>query len=76
MEALLLTLAIWGIGAVFIGLFIAGVGIVPIALLATLIEDLRGPFIELLLLTILTFVSRISAKSLAESLEGGKNEAN
>ena len=54
----------------FIGLFLAGVGVVPIAMLATLIKGMWGPLIELVLLTIMTFASRIGAMSLAESLEG------
>jgi hypothetical protein len=70
LEGLLLTLAIWGVGAVFIGLFLAGVGVVPIAMLATLLKGMWGPLIELVLLTIMTFGSRIGAMSLAESLEG------
>jgi len=70
MEGLLLTLFIWGLGAVFVGLFIAGVGVVPIAILATLIKGMWGPLIELVLLTIMTFASRFGALSLAESLEG------
>lgn len=69
MEGLLLTLIIWGPIAVLIGLFIAGVGVVPIAMLATLIKTMWGPLLELVLLTILTFASRIGAISLAESLE-------
>jgi len=69
MEGLLFTLAIWGIGAVFIGLFLAGVGVVPIAMLATLVKGMWGPLIELVMLTIMTFGSRIGAMSLAESLE-------
>ena len=69
MEGLLLTLFIWGIGAVFIGLFIAGVGIVPIAMIATLLKGMWGPLIELVLLIVMTFASRIGAMSLAESLE-------
>ena len=36
--ALLLTYIIWGVVAVFIGLFIAGVGVDPIAMLATAIK--------------------------------------
>jgi hypothetical protein len=70
MEGLLLTLFIWGLGAVFIGLFIAGVGVVPIAMLATLLKGMWGSLIELVLLTIMTFGSRIGAMSLAESLDG------
>lgn len=70
MEALLFTLAIWGVGAVFIGLFLAGVGVVPIAMLATLLKGMWGPLVELVLLTIMTFGSRIGAIALAESLDG------
>ena len=69
MEGLLLTLSIWGLVAVFIGLFFAGVGIVPIAMLATLIKGMWWQLLELVLLTIMTFGSRVGAVSLAESLE-------
>jgi hypothetical protein len=69
MEGLLFSLAIWGVGAVFIGLFLAGVGVVPIAMLATLIKGMWGPLVELVLLTIMTFGSRIGAMSLMGSLE-------
>jgi hypothetical protein len=70
MEGLLLTLFLWGIGAVVIGLFIVGVGVVPIAMLATLLKGMWGRLIELVLLTIMTFATRIGAMSLAESLDG------
>ena len=69
MEGLLLTLFIWGLGAVFIGLFLAGIGVVPIAILATLIKGMWGSLIELVLLSIMTFSCRIGALSLADSLE-------
>ena len=61
MEGLLLTLNIWGLGAVFIGIVLGGVGVVPIAMLATLIEGMWGPLIELVLLTIATFGARLGA---------------
>ena len=69
MEGLLLTLVIWGAGAVIIGLFIAGVGVVPIAILATLFKGMWWRLIELVLLTIMTFASRFGGLALAESLE-------
>jgi len=69
MMGLLLTLAIWGVTAVIIGIVLGGVGVVPIAMLATLIKGFWMPLIELVLLTILTFGCRIGAMSLAESLE-------
>jgi len=75
MEGLLFTLVIWGVGAVFIGLFIAGVGVVLVAMLATLIKGMWGPLLELVLLTIMTFASRIGAVSLAQSLEASEYAA-
>lgn len=71
MEGLLLTLGLWGLGAVFVGLFLAGVGVVPIAMLATPLKGMWGALVELVLLTIMTFGSRIGAMSLAESLDRG-----
>ena len=69
MEGLLLTLAVWGPCAVFIGLFLLGIGVVPIAMLATLLNGMWGPLIELVVLTIMTFGSRAGALFLAQSLE-------
>jgi len=66
MEGFLLTLAIWGIGAIIIGFLIVGIGVVPIAILATLIKGLWPQFIELVLLTILTFSCRLGALKLLE----------
>jgi len=57
--ALLLTNAIWGQAAVFIGLFIAGVGVVPIAMLAT---AMIGEWLitgQLILLLVLAFGSQM-----------------
>lgn len=69
MQGLLLTLSIWGLGAVFIGLFLAGVGVVPIAMLATLFNGMWLALVELILLTVLTFGARAGAMSLAETVE-------
>jgi len=56
--ALLLTYSIWGAVAVFIGLFIVGVGVVPIAMLATAIEGQWSILGQLIFLLFLTFGSR------------------
>lgn len=56
--ALLLTYMIWGTLAVLIGLFIAGVGIVPVALLATVLKGEWAIIVQLVLLVIFTFGSR------------------
>lgn len=69
MMGLLLTLSIWGVTAVIIGIALGGVGVLPIAMLATLFNGYWLPLIELILLTVATFGSRIGALSLSESLE-------
>ena len=64
--ALLLTYVIWGAVAVFIGLFIAGVGVVPIAMLATGINGQWAITGQIILLLVLTFGSRKLGYYLAE----------
>ena len=71
MEGLLLTLSIWGMTAVFVGFLLGGVGVVPIAMLATLLKGAWRYLIELILLSIATFACRGGALALAESLEEG-----
>ena len=69
MEGLLFTLITRGVVGVIVGFCIFGVGVVPIAMLATLLKGMWGPLIELLLLTIMTFARRIGAVTLAKSLD-------
>jgi len=57
--SLLFTYTLWGWIAVFIGLFIAGIGIVPIAYVIVLLKGLWVPLGYLVILTILTFGTRI-----------------
>ncbi len=54
----ILTLALWGVIAVIIGLVIAGVGIVPVALLATGFSAEWTRFIDIIILLVLTFGCR------------------
>jgi hypothetical protein len=61
MDGLVLTMTIWGDGAVIFGLFFLGVGVVPIAMLATLFHGMWGRLAELVVLTLLTFGSRFFA---------------
>lgn len=69
MFALWLTYFTWGIFAVIIGLVFFGVGVVPIALLATLFNGMWEPFFTLVSLALATFCCRMGALSLAESLD-------
>jgi hypothetical protein len=56
--SLLLSYTLWGIGGVIVGLFLAGIGVVPVAMLASLFNGLWPTLGELVLLTIVTFGSR------------------
>jgi hypothetical protein len=69
MEGLLLTMGLWGAFAVVIGLFFMGVGVVPIAMLATLLKGMWSPLAELVVLTVLTFGTRFLAAWVAAKSE-------
>jgi hypothetical protein len=66
---LLLTLQLWGVFAVVIGLFMLGIGVVPIAMLATLFNGMWAELGLLLLAVFLTYVLRVLGASLAESAQ-------
>ena len=59
LSGLMLTLQIWGFWAVIIGLLLLGIGVVPIAMIATLFDGRWMDFGQLLLSLILVFGSRI-----------------
>jgi hypothetical protein len=54
----MITLGTWGIWAVIIGVLLLGIGVIPIALIATLSRGMWRHFIELLLSIILIFGCR------------------
>jgi len=54
----LLTYVLWGAFAVIVGLFLLGVGVVPIAMLATATKGMWPTLGELVFLTMLVFGSR------------------
>lgn len=68
---LLLTAELWGYVAVFIGLFLLGVGVVPFAMLATLFKGMWGELAVLIVLTILTFGARALALWLGTKIPEG-----
>ncbi len=55
--ALILTHSLWGAAGLIIGLVFAGVGVVPTAILATLINGMWSVFGTLILMTVLAFGS-------------------
>lgn len=66
---LLLTYHLWGGWAVFIGLFILGIGVVPIAMLATIFKGMWPQLVELIILTILVFGVRAYSLYLAQKAD-------
>jgi len=67
--ALLLTYLFWGTRAVFIGLFIAGIGVVPIAMLATALNGEWAITGQIILLLVLTYGSRMLGFYFAERVD-------
>jgi hypothetical protein len=61
---LVLTYTLWGGGAVLVGLFLFGVGIVPMAMLATAFAAMWSTFGQLLLLAVLIYATRRFSKLL------------
>ena len=70
---LLVTLTLWGWIAVIIGLFIGGIGVVPIGMAAAIFNGRWSIFFVLLINVILTYGTRIIGRTLAESA-GRANE--
>ncbi len=74
--ALLLTYLIWGVFAVFIGLFIFGIGVVPIAILATAINGQWAITGQIIILLVLTFGTRALSFYLADRADELYYESN
>ncbi len=66
---LAVTLALWGWVAVIIGIFLGGVGVVPIGIVAALFNGQWVPFWALIIMSILTIGTRIVGMLLIESVE-------
>jgi hypothetical protein len=66
---LLLTYHLWGAWAVFLGLFMFGVGVVPIAMLATLFKGMWPQLGELVFLTVLVFGVRAYSLYVAQKAD-------
>lgn len=66
---LVLTYNLWGGGAVLVGIFLLGVGVVPLAMLATLMAQMWQTFGQLILLALLTYGTRRLGKKLTHQLQ-------
>lgn len=66
---LIITYIVWGGFAVFLGLFLLGGGVVPIAILASIINGQWAVAGELFFLIILTFGTRIISNIVLDSYE-------
>lgn len=72
-TGLLVALAFWGWAVVIIGLFMGGIGVVPIGMAAAIFNGRWSIFFVLLINVILTYGTRIIGGTLAESA-GRANE--
>jgi MFS family permease len=72
-TSLLLTYELWGMLAVFIGLVLLGIGIVPVALLAVLFHGQWSYLLDLVVLIVATFGTRLVAVWLAENVEAERH---
>ncbi len=71
---LAVTLAFWGWLAVIIGIFLGGIGVVPIGMLTSIFNGRWDIFWTLLLTIVLTYGARIIGYALANSVDTSKNE--
>ena len=65
----LLTYVFWGFFGLFVGLFIGGIGVVPIAMLASVFRGEWNMFGQLVLIVILTFSTRSLALYIVKKQE-------
>lgn len=65
----LVTLEIWGWLGVIVGLFLAGIGVAPVGIIAALVTGAWGAFWTLVVLAVLTFGTRIIGLLIAENGE-------
>lgn len=68
-EACIIDVQIWGYGALFVGLFLAGVGVVPVALIATAVHSAWPLFGDVVIGVVLTFGTRYLGVRLLEQQE-------
>lgn len=66
---LAVTLALWGWIAVIIGLLMGGIGVVPIGMLAAILNDEGGAFWTLLFTIVLTYGMRMIGYTLANNAD-------
>lgn len=66
---LFVTLSLWGVLAIIIGLFLGGVGVVPIGMLAAIFNGRWDIFFTLLVLIFLTYGTRLIGFALTSSHE-------
>jgi len=60
---------LWGVGAIIIGLIIAGVGVVPIGMLAAIFNGEWSVFLWMVILAALTYGTRYISYKLAERID-------
>jgi len=65
----LVTYTLWGVLGVILGVFLGGIGVVPVAILAAAIHGLWAVVVNLIILAGLTYGSRALALAVAEKVD-------
>ena len=74
--SVIITYTIWGWIGIIIGIFLAGVGVVPVALLATLVKSFWSVFFELLFMVAFIFGMRAYTVYLAAKIDRASAASN
>jgi hypothetical protein len=74
MYGLLITMSLWGVVAVIIGLVLGGVGVVPIGMVACVFNGEWLTLTVLLIGTVLTILSRFISLRLAAKIDADEYE--
>jgi hypothetical protein len=71
----LVTYDLWGEGGVFVGLFLVGIGVVPVAIIAAALKQMWPVVGALIVGLVVTFGARMFAFYLAKTLDRAAQEA-
>ena len=68
LTGFIVTYSVWGLLGVIIGCLLMGVGVVPLGIVASLLNGMWEPFFTLLVLAVVTFGSRLLGLAIAAGM--------
>jgi hypothetical protein len=69
MYGFLMTYALWGVGGLLVGLAFAGVGVVPLGIIAAALHGMWEPVGELIFGVFITYAARAFALYIAKKID-------